>query len=449
MTRSIVLTEHDEYGPDPDLELHGPGGIHGMALASVRRALRKRRRLDVREYRNGLFIKTYAHVGRVRLGDVSVIIKPKLAENDFLALLSYVHDLDDLDLHDGTWFDASGAAIQELFIAQLQVRVREILKRGLARRYRPLAESSASPRGRLDFQRWATSGQLMSGRAPCIHHSRSADHLLNAVLLEGSTLARRLTKSPSRKAELCELEQRLAAEVRPIPLATALFRAARAQLNRLVVGYERPLDLIEMLHRCSGASWTDDPRIELNGFLFDMNAFFQKLLFRFLSAHLPDCEVKEEVPLHDLFRYSANPKKSNPPKPRPDFTVRSGEGTWLLDAKYRDLWRHGLPPHMLYQLSVYALSQGSGATVAILYPTESNAARDEVLQICAPGTGAALGRVALRPVLMSQLAAAVSAPTREAAKVLARALAFGGAERPLAAVPQCNRVATTTRRVGQ
>jgi 5-methylcytosine-specific restriction enzyme subunit McrC len=267
---------------------------------------------------------------------------------------------------------------------------------------------------------------MMAAQLPCIHHTRSADQLLNAVLLSGITLGRRLTSSPLRRAELRELEQRLSAEVRPARLGAHVFRAARAQLNRLVVGYERPLELIEMLHTCSGASWRDDASIELDGFLFDMNSFFQKLLHLFLSAHLPSgCEVQHEAPLHELFRYSVNPKNERPPKPRPDFTVRRGARMWLLDAKYRDLWCNALPASMLYQLSVYALSQGQGATAAILYPTESPEACEEVLTICAPRTGIPLGQVALRPVLMSRLVSALSDPSSDGARALARELAFG------------------------
>jgi hypothetical protein len=74
---------------------------------------------------------------------------------------------------------------------------------------------------------------------------------------------------------------------------------------------------------------------------------------------------------------------------------------------------------------VYALSQGRGATVAILYPTESPAAREAVLDICDPLGGSLLGHVAVRPVHMSRLVEAITAPERRAANSLARELAFG------------------------
>lgn len=97
---------------------------------------------------------------------------------------------------------------------------------------------------------------------------------------------------------------------------------------------------------------------------------------------------------------------------------------------------------MLYQLSVYALSQGDGATAAILYPTESPDAREEVLQIRDPRTGKALGGVALRPVYMPGLLSALSAPTLDTAHALARSLAFGTAEPWLAIIHGSSAVAT-------
>jgi 5-methylcytosine-specific restriction enzyme subunit McrC len=255
-------------------------------------------------------------------------------------------------------------------------------------------------------------------------------------LLAGTQLAMSLTQNAARKADLRDSTRRLADEARPIRLTAAALRAARAQLNRLVIGYEQPLTLIETLVAGNGASWLNDEHVELSGFLFDMNRFFQELLEKFLREHLPaGHSVEGKAPLQELYRYSRNPKnKRRAPVLEPDFTVRGDDNaetargcahTWLLDAKYRDLWTKGLPPHMLYQLSVYALSQGRGATVAILYPTVASSASEAVLDICDPLGGSLLGRVALRPVNMRDLATAIATPDRITASALARKLAFG------------------------
>ena len=75
----------------------------------------------------------------------------------------------------------------------------------------------------------------------------------------------------------------------------------------------------------------------------------------------------------------------------------------LLDAKYRDLWEHALPRDMLYQLSMYALSQARGSTAVILYPTTDPAARVARIEVRDPSRDSAAGYVALRPVLLSRM----------------------------------------------
>jgi 5-methylcytosine-specific restriction enzyme subunit McrC len=94
--------------------------------------------------------------------------------------------------------------------------------------------------------------------------------------------------------------------------------------------------------------------------LFDINQLFQDAVGRFLTAWLSDADVSQQHRLIDVFRYHPqfNPRHKRTPNPRPDYVMlRSGGIVAIADAKYRDLWEHDLPPEMLYQLSIYALSQ--------------------------------------------------------------------------------------------
>src|SRR5690606_16963642 len=80
---------------------------------------------------------------------------------------------------------------------------------------------------------------------------------------------------------------------------------------------------------------------------------------------------------------------------------------------------------ILYQLSVYALSQPVGATAAILYPTVAAGAREAIVEIRDPASAGVRGNVALRPVVLSTLLGAIEQPTRRSSVDLARLLAFG------------------------
>ncbi len=79
-------------------------------------------------------------------------------------------------------------------------------------------------------------------------------------------------------------------------------------------------------------------------------------------------------------------------------------GHTLLDAKYRDLWEKSLPPEMLYQLAIYALTQpGENPVSIILYPSVTEAARDQVVEFRAALDGIAKASVILRPVHLLRL----------------------------------------------
>jgi 5-methylcytosine-specific restriction enzyme subunit McrC len=172
--------------------------------------------------------------------------------------------------------------------------------------------------------------------------------------------------------------------------------------------------------------------LRVPGFLFDMNRFFQALLARFLGKHLTGYVVREEYRLKGMMAYvpEYNPLDRRSPAPRPDYVIQQGTRTAaLLDAKYRDLWEHSLPPEMLYQLALYALSQGPGAEAVILYPTLDTAAREARIVIRDPVDGGNRACVVLRPVDLDRLSHLVRSPIdyrrRQACEALARHLALG------------------------
>jgi 5-methylcytosine-specific restriction enzyme subunit McrC len=117
--------------------------------------------------------------------------------------------------------------------------------------------------------------------------------------------------------------------------------------------------------------------------------------------------------LNEVFRYQSgfNPLNRRTPTPRPDIViVKQGRVAAILDAKYRDLWDTALPTDMLYQLSIYALSQAICRTATILYPTTAMGSRESRISINDPVSGQPRAEVCLRPIDLNDLAALVSAP---------------------------------------
>ena len=83
---------------------------------------------------------------------------------------------------------------------------------------------------------------------------------------------------------------------------------------------------------------------------------------------------------------------------------RGGHIVAIADAKYRDLWERDLPSGMLYQLSVYALSQMECNAATILYPSATTTARESRIAINDPVTGRMRAQVSLRPVNLARFA---------------------------------------------
>jgi 5-methylcytosine-specific restriction enzyme subunit McrC len=331
---------------------------------------------------------------------------PKLAPDLLLGLLRYAYGLRDLRLLSRAEYEGGAILLHELLLLQLHAEVQELLERGIQRQYQGKEGWLTSPRGRLDLYTLSTSGPLTEARLPCRYSTRSASHALNQALLGGLQLGSRMTTSTTLATMLSRLAGAIALVVTPVSLTHQLLDDAWRSLNRLNRAYEPALKLVTMIYAGSALSIEGPGGMELPGFLFDMNRFFQALLGRFLREHLEGWKVREEEGLTDLLRYVAdrNPRRRRAPRPRPDFTLtRPGATPVLLDAKYRDLWERPLHRDMLYQLAIYALSQGKGATATILYPTLCSTAREATIRINDPISGGARGFVTLQPVALREL----------------------------------------------
>jgi 5-methylcytosine-specific restriction enzyme subunit McrC len=185
--------------------------------------------------------------------------------------------------------------------------------------------------------------------------------------------------------------------------------SAERELTRLTAACGPALTIIRLLQDMLGVSF-DSGQLSsrIPGFLFDMNAFFQRLLSRFLHENLVDSWIEDERAIRSLFAYapSANPKRRRAPAPRPDYALfrdKTLEG--FVDAKYRDIWDRNLPAEWLYQLSIYALASPARVSV-LLYGSMSEAALDERVEVRQPlaWSNNEPASVIVRPVPLSYLA---------------------------------------------
>lgn len=431
---TLELREWTSLGPDQSDVLWGLYPSDDRAFQQSVDMLNRSGMVTFTELRQGLQVETNSYVGKVQVGPLTISIRPKLDNLPLSRLLRYTYGLRNLKLSGLTSIGTEQLGLVDLLICQLLAEVEELRVRGLHRRYLRSAEWLESPKGRLDMRKLA-GRPVEKAALPCVYHERTEDCLINQVLLAGCTLAASLASDRVLKMETHRLAAALSVGVSCIRLDQEVLARLDQQSDRLVQAYQPALTIIRLLLGGLGASLTvEDETINASGFLFDMNRFFQALLVRLLRENLGGFTVIDEYVLRGMLAYShsENPTSRRAPSPRPDIVVTSKHPSRIvaiLDAKYRDLWANPLPREMLYQLVIYATSQGAGGQATILYPlvTTGQQLSDARILVSDPVYGQGRASVVLRPVDLLKLADLLGGGTTQGAELaeFAERLAFG------------------------
>jgi 5-methylcytosine-specific restriction enzyme subunit McrC len=235
---SVHLAEWESLTPNPGTKLANVFLEDDAEVQELATHLAESEMLQVSELKNGLLLRAFSYVGRVRLGKLQVTITPKIEGKSLLRLLRYAYGLRDLELFSRVGYEAEPLAFQELLIHQLAAEVHELLLRGLHRRYVAVERDLSSPRGRIDVREIVNRGGITQATLPCVYHIRLEDNLINRVVLGGLHLSIRLTGDLLLRTRIRRLIALLRGDVSEIDLSREALRRLRQQTNRLTAAYQ-------------------------------------------------------------------------------------------------------------------------------------------------------------------------------------------------------------------
>lgn len=358
--------------------------------------------IEIVELKNGLCINANSYVGCIKLGDLQINVMPKIIGMPLYKLLKYAYGLRDLKLFDEAQHNIDKFPFFDILIYQLYIEVEELFVRGLNRSYIRRSNELEAPRGRIDMKKLSEHGCTQKASLPCLYFERSEDNPLNKILLSGLELGMKLVEDSKLKLQLHRLYTQMSEQISSIPLSRQTLKVAWNCVNRLTNRYKPILEIINILYESQGIQLEDGSvKMQLQGFFFDMNTFFETLISRLIRDFTEEYTLRDQYSLHDMFAYTPgfNPQRRKSPTPRPDFALMKGKKVVkLLDAKYRDLWETNLPGEMLYQLAIYAVSGIGDRTATILYPSMDKAATVQKIDINDPITSSKMASVILQPI---------------------------------------------------
>ncbi|HOQ01726.1 MAG TPA: restriction endonuclease [Acetivibrio clariflavus] len=380
-------------------------------------ALKEKGIIEITEQKNGIFVESNSYVGSIKIGNIQINVSPKIEGIPLYTLLRYAYGLRDLKLFNISEHSIGNFSFFDLLIYELYAEAEDLLRRGIHKSYEKKEEDLFSPRGKIDMNRLCTQGGLSKNKLPCRYFNREGNNVLNRTLLAGLKLGLKLVVDIELKAKLQRLCSIMEEEVDDIILTRGNLQLAKNSINRLNDRYSAVLEVINILYESQGIQLEDESRcINLRGYFFDMNAFFEKLVGKLLKDCVKEYVVKDQFSLHDMFMYTPgfNPRRRESPTPRPDFALlQGGKVVKLLDTKYRDLWENNLTRDMLYQLAIYAVSGIGDKTATIIYPAVSDEPTVQKIDVKNPVTNTKMASIILKPINLVKVAGLLSKDRNE------------------------------------
>jgi 5-methylcytosine-specific restriction enzyme subunit McrC len=317
------------------------------------------------------------YVGLVRAGERIIEVLPKTGEvpnyrQSRGTLLRMLRMGLDVPIHGGAGVghDALEGSLLEIFIAAYLDVLAHLLKRGLARRYRPAEDNLQVVRGRLVVEVQAGTNALRFDRVACRYDEFDVDHAWNQVLKAALVATRPWIRGLDNNRRWLELN----AAFDGVSLRRDMRRVANdLKLDRNMAHYASGLRwakwILRLLSPGIRAGTDDAPEL-----LFDMNRLFESAVATCIRARIGASSANLAVQEGEHFLLRADDEGGlHHLRLKPDLVIRRGDAVVAVaDTKWvmPSVGPHGrfVPPEShVYQIHAYA-SRYSCQEFALIYP---------------------------------------------------------------------------------
>ena len=325
-------------------------------------------------------------VGAVEIGDLSVLIRPKIGIPQVLSLACYAMGM--FQPQEQRLFDfEEGEELPDILALVLASAARKAFSRGLLHGYRTEEEALHTVRGRIRFDEQIR--RRFGIALPVeVRYDEFTDDIAENRLVKAAAvrLGRMRLRSQQARRGLGWIAA-LLEDVSPAEFVPN--NVPEVRFDRLNEHYRDVVGLARLILRHS-AFRSDRGKVRAAGFLMDMNGVFQEFVTRSVREALG---VSERVFLE---RNIGTLDKEGKVGLKPDLTWWDGEAcTFVGDAKYKNVIGERVPNADLYQLLAYItaldlpgglLIYAQGEAETATYSVQSSGRRLEVAALDLSGT---------------------------------------------------------------
>ena len=336
--RQINLKEYQQKGPLP-LSANERGALREV-LPSV--TIQPAPGSDAEYY-----LTPGSTVGAVEIGDLSVVIRPKIGIPKLLSLACYAIGKIKFQAED---FDfPEEYALPDALALALAFQARRAFSSGLLHGYRSEEESLQTVRGRIRFDEQLRRRFDAPLPVEVQYDEFTADILANRLVKAAAhRLGRQRLRSPEARRNLSWVAGILD-EVSLLDFPSR--EVPEVAFDRLNQHYQRVVELSRLILR-HGAFESGRGAVRASGFLMDMNVVFQEFVTQALREALG---VSERVFRSDKGLSGVKLDQQMQVTIKPDLTWWDGSTcVFVGDAKYKNATGEHIPNADLYQMLAYA-----------------------------------------------------------------------------------------------